>query len=126
MTENPLRFRGIPDSLAKYHLEGSECCLIHYDNPLTTSKGVWLNSNVRVGYSGDAYDAVRHWPSTSEAIKGFWKGLWASLLGLPWRQNKIAGRVEKWKREDNQNEEPGFDCLIDEMQVLVHNGWAHV
>jgi hypothetical protein len=31
----PLRFRGISDSLAKYHLEASECCLIHFDNPLT-------------------------------------------------------------------------------------------
>src|SRR5438270_8111059 len=28
----PLSFRGIPDSLAIHHLEGSECCLIHADN----------------------------------------------------------------------------------------------
>ena len=27
-----LRFRGIGDELAGWHLEGSECCLIHYDN----------------------------------------------------------------------------------------------
>ena len=26
---SPLRFRGIADSLATHHLEGSECCLIH-------------------------------------------------------------------------------------------------
>ncbi|KAI9877771.1 MAG: hypothetical protein M1830_000498 [Pleopsidium flavum] len=44
-----LLFRGIPDSLAEYHLEASECCLIHADNPLTARRGVWLNSNVRVG-----------------------------------------------------------------------------
>ena len=43
----PLSFRGIPDSLAVHHLEGSECCLIHADNELSTVKGVWLNPNVR-------------------------------------------------------------------------------
>ncbi|BAE60536.1 unnamed protein product [Aspergillus oryzae RIB40] len=41
----PLKFRGISDSLAKSHLEGSECCLIHADNPLSREKGVWLNPN---------------------------------------------------------------------------------
>lgn len=44
-----LTFRGIPDDLASLHLEGSECCLIHADNPLSHSKGVFLNPNVRVG-----------------------------------------------------------------------------
>lgn len=123
---NPLRFRGIRDSLAKYHLEGSECCLVHYDNSLTASKGVWLNPNVRVGYSGDAYDAVRQWPTMGEAIKGLFKVYLASLLNLPLRDRKIAARVKKWETEDKEIYEPGFDCLINEMQVLVHNGWAHV
>ncbi|KAJ4396833.1 hypothetical protein N0V93_001055 [Gnomoniopsis smithogilvyi] len=47
--EEPLRFRAIPDSLADFHLEGSECCLIHADNPLSAreSSGVWLNPNRR-------------------------------------------------------------------------------
>ncbi|KAB5580844.1 polysaccharide export protein [Coniochaeta sp. 2T2.1] len=46
----PLQFRGIDDSLADLHLEGSECCLIHADNVLSRDpdKGVWLNPNVRV------------------------------------------------------------------------------
>lgn len=126
-TTDPLRFRGIPDSLAKYHLEGSECCLIHYDNPLTASKGVWLNPNVRVGYSGEAYDAVRQWPTTGEAVKGLWKAYWTSLPMPSWRMNKVAARVKKWEGEDEgKNHEPGFDCLINEMQVIVYNGWAHV
>ncbi|KAJ6185974.1 hypothetical protein N7519_007275 [Penicillium mononematosum] len=43
IASSPLRFRGIPDSLAEYHLEGSECCLIHTDNPLSVEKGVYLN-----------------------------------------------------------------------------------
>ncbi|KAL8996568.1 MAG: hypothetical protein Q9169_003963 [Polycauliona sp. 2 TL-2023] len=45
---NPLRFRGIPDSLAQYHLEGSECCLIHYDNPLSAENGVYINPEVHL------------------------------------------------------------------------------
>jgi hypothetical protein len=53
----PLRFRGLPDSLAASHLEASECCLIHADNPLSTSKPILLNSLVKVGYNGSAYDA---------------------------------------------------------------------
>ncbi|CAK7566702.1 MAG: hypothetical protein SEPTF4163_004653 [Sporothrix epigloea] len=82
-TPHPLLFRGVDDSLAEFHLEGSECCLIHADNPLSrfsdvstsssgwrqsavndnpeTSKdiGVWLNPNVRVAYSAPVYQQVR-------------------------------------------------------------------
>ncbi|KKZ65449.1 hypothetical protein EMCG_08722 [[Emmonsia] crescens] len=142
--QNPLRFRAIPDSLAKYHLEASECCLIHYDNPLTPSKGVWLNPNVRVGYNLVAYEAARAWPSKHEAVVvGWWKGFLGSLLDLPWRPREIVGRVREWERElerqrkagggdyntndkTNRNKEVGLPCLIDEMQVIVYNGWAHV
>ena len=28
-----LRFRGVDDKLTELYLEGSECCLVHYDNP---------------------------------------------------------------------------------------------
>jgi hypothetical protein len=55
---DPLRFRGIPDSLALHHLEGSECCLIHADNPQSASKGLWLNPNVRIGYDANAYSTI--------------------------------------------------------------------
>ncbi|EEH50429.1 uncharacterized protein PADG_06508 [Paracoccidioides brasiliensis Pb18] len=127
---NPLRFRAIPDSLAAYHLEGSECCLIHYDNPLTASKGVWLNPRVRVGYNLVAYEAARAFPSKREAIVGWWKGLFASLLDLPWQSADIAKRVRHWQRkgvgDSKSNKEVGIPCLIDEMQVIVYNGWAHL
>ncbi|KAJ4289447.1 hypothetical protein N0V88_006927 [Collariella sp. IMI 366227] len=33
----PLLFRGVPDSLAAKHVEGSECCLVHADNLLSGS-----------------------------------------------------------------------------------------
>ena len=47
---HPLRFRGVPNTLAHRHVEGSECCLIHADNRLSKDLGVWINPKVRVGY----------------------------------------------------------------------------
>jgi hypothetical protein len=63
-TTTPLHFRAINDNLAIDHLEASECCLIHADNPLSVSKGVFLNPNVESGYDGSSYDAVH----SSDAI----------------------------------------------------------
>jgi hypothetical protein len=57
-TDSPIRLRGIPNSLAAHHLEGSERCLIHIDNELRAKKGVWMNPNVRVAYNMEAYKAV--------------------------------------------------------------------
>ena len=126
----PLRFRGVTDELAKQHLEGSECCLIHADNPLARVRGVWLNPAVRVGYSPEAYNAVN--PS------GAWPGLLASMLNI-WRTRLVSWtttgylkkavvdrRVARWMKEDQGRNEPGWMCLINEMQVLIENGWAHV
>jgi hypothetical protein len=54
----PLQFRGIDDALAAMHLEDSECCLIHSDNPESATKGVWLSPNVRVAYTEEAYRQI--------------------------------------------------------------------
>ena len=46
-------------------------------------------------------------------------------------------RVRKWIREGKKKEvvsggkeavreEPGMECLVNEMQVLYQNGWHHV
>jgi hypothetical protein len=124
----PLRFRGISDSLAKYHLEASECCLIHADNPLTKSMGVWLNPTVRVGYNSHAYDWATiggEWPSPGR-LKGWLLTYGSWLLGLPQQKGDIAKRFREWQRQNPTNHEPGTHCLVDEMQVLVGNGWAHV
>ena len=56
--DHPLQFRTIAGSLAQEHLEASECCLDHQDNPLSLRSGIWLNPSVRVGYNELAYDAV--------------------------------------------------------------------
>ncbi|KAH9436922.1 hypothetical protein MCOR02_000586 [Pyricularia oryzae] len=140
--ESPLLFRGIPDSLALRHLEGSECCLIHADNPLSATRGVWLNPNVRVGYSGDAYDAVH--PSDGHAWLSWWD-IWAGLWRNRLRRMTATPAVKEWKvrrlvqqwrssgddgmRNDvagDGEDETGLFCLINEMQVLAENGWAHV
>ncbi|KAF2023587.1 hypothetical protein EK21DRAFT_105211 [Setomelanomma holmii] len=55
LSSPPLRFRGVSDSVAASHVEGSECCLIHVDN---TEKQVYVNPNVLVGYSSESYDAI--------------------------------------------------------------------
>ncbi|GME40595.1 cryptococcal mannosyltransferase 1-domain-containing protein [Neofusicoccum parvum] len=134
----PLQFRSIADQLATLHLEGSECCLVHADNPLSASKGVWLNANVRVAYGAAAYAAVnlppRHvWPPPTERVIGMWHNRLARLLG--WIRASIEGwvvqrRLQSWMAEDpaagGLNKEPGVHCLINEMQVLVENGWKHL
>ncbi|KAG0135435.1 cryptococcal mannosyltransferase 1-domain-containing protein [Tuber indicum] len=118
-----LRFRGVSDSLAKWHVEGSECCLVHYDNPVS-DKGVWLNPNVRVAYKAKGWELVRRgvgWPGRWERVRGGVVGVVTAVLRLPWGNGKVAGRIREWG-----GSEPGVDCLIDEMQVLVDNGWKHL
>ncbi|EMC98548.1 glycosyltransferase family 69 protein [Baudoinia panamericana UAMH 10762] len=127
---NPLVFRALPDSLAVSHLEASECCLIHADNPLTRSKGVWINPNVRVAYNGSSYDAMNAgtWPSSWSISKGLWlnRGLrWMRALGLWRKDHSKEAKLKAWRRQDPANTESGESCVIDEMQILVWNGWGH-
>ena len=127
---HPLQFRGISDSLAAYHLEGSECCLVHADNALTSTRGVWLNPNVRVGYSLEAYDAVHPgtlWPSVAESVKGLWKTRLMSWFSTTFfKSSRVQHRLKQWRYKNSGRLEPGVMCLINEMQVLIENGWAHV
>jgi hypothetical protein len=133
----PLDFRGIPDSLALHHLEGSECCLIHADNSLSSAHGVWLNPNVRVSYNPEAYEHVHPtsgiWPSRGEKLRGIWSNRWARGTRFPLRiieRYNIDRNVRLWRDETHQAVLDGHDdgtyCLINEMQVLIENGWAHV
>ncbi|RCI15556.1 hypothetical protein L249_3495 [Ophiocordyceps polyrhachis-furcata BCC 54312] len=124
-----LRFRGIPDSLAAYHLEGSECCLIHADNPLSKSLGVYVNPRVRVGYNLAAYEAT-HRGAAWVSAWGVFRGLWSNRLRR-WTEFRLKDvlvnrRVKRWEAETAGNHELGRFCLVNEMQVLADNGWAHV
>jgi hypothetical protein len=129
-----LRFRAAPDSLARHHVEGSECCLIHADNPLSTSLGVFLNPRVRVAYDRPTYEALHPgggaaWVSPWGLFWGTWLNRvlgWASPLQGYVAQKWVKATVGRWEAQDTLNYEPGGFCLVDEMQVLVFNGWQHV
>jgi hypothetical protein len=126
----PLQFRGIPDSLAALHLEGSECCLIHTDNPLRVGKRAYVNPQVRVGYNGEAYDAVHPQGlllSSWQVFKALWENRIRRWTTSPWlKEWEVSRRVARWRSGSKDNEEVGEICLINEMQVLIKNGWAHV
>jgi hypothetical protein len=128
-TTPPLRFRAIPDSLATTHIEASECCLIHADNPLSIRKGVFLNPNVKVGYNGSSYDAV-HSPDAILSPLQICRAVWKNRL-LRWstttmfKKRVVRGRVGKWVMETKSWEKGGF-CFINEMQILYERGWKHM
>ena len=113
--------------------------------------GVWLNPAVRVGYSVEAYNAVHPYPSTNASVETYlwpsatsrWFGLWKNrfarwFTSARWEESKLRKRVMEWEKgtdigsgsaivgEQEKRNESGLPCLIDEMQVLVYNGWAHV
>lgn len=126
-----LKFRGIDDSLAVYHLEGSECCLIHADNPASRTKGVYLNPAVRVGYNRKAYETVHppreSWLSLPQIWFGMWKNRLARWSTTPWfKEKRVRRRVQHWEQAAPGRKERGEFCLINEMQVLVYNGWKHL
>jgi hypothetical protein len=134
---DPLRFRGVPDSLAAFHLEGSECCLIHVDNQAAgDGQGVWLNPNVRVAYNVEAYKGVNptngHWPGWWWKIKGMWLNRMGRVVYRIQRvleDGEIKARVHSWAQQvrgTKEDHDPGLFCLINEQQVLYGAGWKHV
>jgi|SRR5690242_4994617 len=127
--DNAIRFRGTNDSLAKHHLEGSECCLIHADNPLSATKGIFLNPAVQVGYNMTAYNAVHSSYAAMSPVRTFaqiWQNRLLRWLTTPWfKERVVRSRVAKWT-EETHGEERGEHCLINEMQVIFQRGWKHV
>lgn len=136
----PLRFRATPDSLADLHLEASECCLIHADNVVgpQAAKGVWLNPNVRVGYSPSAYRAVQgrqgeKFPGPFTTVVGAWTNRWLRCRGRVseyFESATVRKRLERWWAEtpgdEPNSKEPGVTCLINEKQIMWLNGWRHI
>ncbi|KAK0627597.1 cryptococcal mannosyltransferase 1-domain-containing protein [Immersiella caudata] len=125
-----LSFRGVDDTLAESHVEGSECCLIHADNPASRTRGVFLNPNVRVGYNRAAYEQVHNpgnWLSLPQIYLGLWKNRISRRLTTPWlKETTVIRRIRKWQQNGKAREEPGWFCLINEMQIIVYNGWKHL
>ncbi|KAH6892933.1 cryptococcal mannosyltransferase 1-domain-containing protein [Thelonectria olida] len=130
--DDAVGFRGIDDSLADMHLEASECCLIHADNPASKTLGVYLNPNVRVGYDSRAYEVVhpsRHgsWVSWWGVFTGLWKNRFSRWLTTPWfKEWAVRRRIGIWRQRGSGRQENGTICLVNEMQVLAANGWNHV
>ncbi|RDW84375.1 hypothetical protein BP6252_01965 [Coleophoma cylindrospora] len=154
--KNGLRFRGVDDVLAREHVEGSECCLIHADNPLSeeVGKGVWINPAVRLGYNEAAYisanpgtvfsnsetEGVRKITRVDEAVRELWPGWFEVVVGTyvnrvrrwavwlrQWSERKtVERRVARWENAVKGRQERGTFCLVNEMQVLFENGWQHV
>jgi Cryptococcal mannosyltransferase 1 len=126
----PLRFRAVHDSLAENYLEASECCLIHYDNPRSAFKGVWMNPNVRVGYDIMRYDAVHRpsgWPSTAAITLGRFSDLLVQIVSLKERRKVIDLRYEEWTQKSTRNTEVGSDCLVNKMMVVSDKGkWSEI
>ncbi|KAH7354719.1 cryptococcal mannosyltransferase 1-domain-containing protein [Rhexocercosporidium sp. MPI-PUGE-AT-0058] len=140
----PLKFRGISDSLANEHLEGSECCLIHADNPLRQEKGVWMNPNVRVAYNASSYSKLNggtevkspfgvgttgvpggdgsFWPGGWEVVKGTWSnryGRWMTKAKI-WSENRtVLLRVQSWI-EKGKNLNPPEERAEPGIECLVN------
>jgi Cryptococcal mannosyltransferase 1 len=127
---NPLRFRAVNDSLAEYYLEASECCLIHYDNPLSAFRGVWMNPKVRVGYDDMRYDAVHQpsgWPSMAATILGHLSDLLTWIVPLSRKRKVIDLRYEEWTQKSPLNTEAGADCLVHKLMIVSEKGkWSEV
>ncbi|EQB50899.1 hypothetical protein CGLO_09599 [Colletotrichum gloeosporioides Cg-14] len=133
--DDGLRFRGSDDSLAAKHLEGSECCLIHADNPLSREKGVWLNPNVRVGYNERVFEQTKmdRFPTPWAAVVGFWANRYLRVrnsIQLTLERWAVEKKLRQWVDETPPSElprsEPGEMCLINEMQIMWENGWKHI
>ncbi|KAH6983659.1 cryptococcal mannosyltransferase 1-domain-containing protein [Ilyonectria sp. MPI-CAGE-AT-0026] len=128
--ENAIAFRGLDDKLAAQHLEASECCLVHTDNPSSPIRGVYLNPDVRVGYNRLAYDQVNptgSWLTYTEIFTGQWKNRLARWFTTPWfKEWRVRSLQSAWEKQNPSRKEEGSICVINEMQVLVENGWAHV
>ena len=135
-----LPFRSIPDSLASSHTEASECCLINAD--LTTSghnnHGIYINPAVRVGYTELAYNQTHFGESeTFISARQYVMAMWLHRLNRVRTESAEKGmrvvrrRLETWKGEvemgltREKREEYGEMCLVDEMHLLIWNGWKH-
>lgn len=126
--EQGLRFRGVPDSLAAHHVEGSECCIIHADSA-SPANGVWVNPRVRVAYDQAAYENInaRGMLSILYLASGSWLNRILRWSTTTWFKRRVVqGRIDGWKRRDASYAEAAGFCLVNEMQVLIANGWAHL
>lgn len=117
---------------------------------------MFLNPNVRVSYNASTYSKVnggeevrsdimdivngvpggdgRSWPGTWELVRGVWVNRWMRLGVVKiWSERRVVeSRVRGWIQAGKENgvqeerNEVGMECMVNEMQVLFENGWMHV
>ncbi|KAI9036536.1 glycosyltransferase family 69 protein [Aspergillus affinis] len=126
MDDPPLQFRGVPDQLAAARFEGSERCLLHADNPLSATRGLYVNPHVRVAYGGATYAAVQpvqSWLSFWHVLGSLWESRLRRSVPIPspteWR---ICRRLARWESRSTLNREPGRFCLLDHSQEFLLSG----
>lgn len=123
--ESPLEFRALDDRLAGSHIEASETCLLHADNPVSP-KRVWMNPLVRVASSVRNYSTLKAaFPSWSTAVTGSWVNRLSrvtSQFSLGSAQGDIRSRVQEWSHKvpkgNPERYEPGVSCLRDDVQIV--------
>ena len=117
-SQHRLQFRSLPDHLVEFfQLDAHEGCLLHVDNPLTASLGVYVNPRVRVTRTRTGYRAAHRrgadepdWLSAWWIVRGTWAGRIRRLLhGAP--ENVPEARVARWREGNPGAEEPGLYCL---------------
>jgi hypothetical protein len=73
----------------------------------------------------------RIWPATGARVYGRWANRFARVFKRPrllFEYWTVHRRLQTWKaaKHSEVRNEIGVHCLINEMHVLVGNGWAHV
>jgi hypothetical protein len=83
-----------------------------------------------VGYSGEAYDAVHPQTlllSSWQIFHALWENRIRRWVTSPYlKEWRVRRKVTEWRAMNKEHEEHGQICLVNEMQVLAENGWAHV
>lgn len=129
-TNSPPKFRAVEDSLADFHVEAPETCLIHVDNA-PASKGVWMNPNVRVAHSVGTYARLQdnQFPDWVSAVVGSWNNRierWRAPAASAELDAKLRARVSEWvssgEGASEQRSEAGVQCLVDDMEVIKPRG----
>ena len=123
--DSPLEFRALDDKLAGRHVEASETCLVHADNPVA-AKGVWMNPLVRVASSVKHYQALKaSFPSWSTAVAGSWTNRISRVtkqLSFGSKDGDIRSRVREWSKQvpkgNPERYEPGVACLTDDVKIV--------
>ncbi|KAK5088383.1 hypothetical protein LTR05_002601 [Lithohypha guttulata] len=82
------------------------------------------------GYNKAAYDAMNGSAGELSLFRYLfrcWENRLRRWFTTDWFKIRVVrNRVKKWQGLSSSNSEVGVRCLINEMQVLAGNGWAHV